>query len=93
MNPVESDIFPFVTLMNDYKSKRQLHLVILKWKVRYVSRIICQPCDLRMIVVSTMPSRIMLYCASFESYIRQNFRFFPLLTSDFNMKVGAGEGG
>ena len=27
MNPVESDIFPFVTLMNDYKSKRQLHLV------------------------------------------------------------------
>ena len=68
MNPVESDIFPFVTLMNDYKSKRQLHLVtesvwqraILKCKVRCVSRIICQPCDLRMIVVSTIPDNALL---------------------------------
>ena len=68
MNPVESDIFPFVTLRNDYKSKRQLHLVtesvwqraILKCKVRCASRIICQPCDLRMIVVSTIPDNALL---------------------------------
>ena len=68
MNPMESDIFPFVTLMNDYKRKRQLHLVtesvwqraIFKCKVRCVSRIICQPCDLRMTVVSTIPDNALL---------------------------------
>ena len=39
----------------------------------YVSHVICA-------WLSFKPSRIILYCASFKSYIRQNFGFFLLLT-------------
>ena len=39
----------------------------------YVSHVICE-------WLSFQLSQIMLYCASFESYIRQNFGFFHLLT-------------
>ena len=48
--------------------QRQLHLesesvlqrAILKCKVRCGSRIICQPCDLRTTVVSTIPDNALL---------------------------------